>query len=78
MTSFKTRADVPKKIYLQWKNDEGELLVDDEITWCEERLYKFDIAYLKACVKTKCLAKQKTISRRILWQIVISALKRMG
>ena len=32
-------------IYLQWKDDNGDYLLGEERTWCEDKIYKYDIKY---------------------------------
>jgi len=38
------KEEAPKAIYLQWKDDDGEVL--GETTWCFERIYPHDIRYI--------------------------------
>ena len=45
--------EIPKKIYLQIKNDFGEELHDEEVTWCKERIYKSDVVYIRPPKKEK-------------------------
>lgn len=42
---MKERVKIPRRIYLQLRNDEGELLHPDDRTWCDEKIYKYDIEY---------------------------------
>ena len=37
--------DIPDKIYLQIKDEDGE--PPDEVTWCVDRIYATDIEYVR-------------------------------
>lgn len=40
---IESERDFPPVIYLQWKDDDGELIGD--VTWCLDRIYEDDIVY---------------------------------
>lgn len=38
--------DIPAKIYLQIKDEDGE--TPDEITWCVDKIHDTDVEYVRA------------------------------
>lgn len=44
---IKSEKDIPNVIWLQWADDDGELLHPDEQTWCKDKIYGTDIRYVR-------------------------------
>ncbi len=42
---IKNKYDAPEILWLQWANDDGEVLHPEEQTWCGDKIFKYDIKY---------------------------------
>ncbi|MBR1801046.1 MAG: hypothetical protein IJ767_06065 [Bacteroidaceae bacterium] len=51
--------NVPKTIYLHFRDEKGKVLKKEEATWGEERLYPSDVEYQIVEVATKAPSPQK-------------------
>ena len=43
---IKSKDDLPISIYIQWKDDEDNILDGEDQTWCQDKIYKNDIRYI--------------------------------
>ena len=43
---IKSKDDLPIAIYIQWKDDDGNLLDGEVQTWCKDKIYKNDVRYI--------------------------------
>jgi len=64
MSKLRNDEDVPKKIYLQYFDDYGEILDADnnEVTWCHDRINKNDVPYIRITEHRRILAEKITRS----------------
>ena len=43
---IKSKDDLPRAIYIQWQDDEGNLIDGEDQTWCQDKIYKNDVRYI--------------------------------
>jgi len=43
---IKSKDDLPIAIFIQWKDDDGNVLDGEDQTWCQDKIYKNDVRYI--------------------------------
>jgi hypothetical protein len=65
----------PERIYLQWYNEDGDPATEEEeVCWCEDRVYNTDIEYVSAEIVDE-LRRQLEEARATILEIMTELTK---